>query len=190
MPNCILLGSNSDIGSEIATRLEADEWTVFRWKRGDSLENAPKWDLIICAIGTLKPVGKFFETSWMDWLTGFSSNVLIPLRLVHSLYSLRNENAAVCFFGGTNPYKANPKYSGYAAAKAALRMSVRDLAAETDLRVFMLDTGVVKTKIHVEPVERDVYTTHDEIYHVLKKCLTVPKEKVTGLFFFVPNCTR
>lgn len=188
--NAILLGARSDIGLEMAQRLTADGWTVWGWNRDTRMDMLPpKWDLIICAIGTLKPVGRFFDLGWADWQDGFESNVLAPLRLVHALYPKREENASICFFGGTNPYKANPRYSAYASAKAALRMAVRDIGAEyPDLRVFMLDTGYVKTKIHVEPNDRTESTSHDQIYTVLQKCLTHPISRVSGFSFFVPNC--
>jgi NAD(P)-dependent dehydrogenase (short-subunit alcohol dehydrogenase family) len=188
--NCVLLGAKSDIGAEIGKRLTADGWSVWGWARGDSLEGAPKWDLIVCAIGSLKPIGNFFDTEWLEWHAGFNCNVMVPLRLIHSLYHLRNPEASVCVFGGTNPFKHNPRYSAYASSKAALRMAVRDISSETDLRIFMLDTGYVKTKIHQEPNDRTESTSHEDIYTVLQKCLKVPKVNVTGQSFYVPNCSR
>jgi NAD(P)-dependent dehydrogenase (short-subunit alcohol dehydrogenase family) len=160
----------------------------------------PQWNLIICAIGTLKPVGKFFEQEWGSWKAGFESNVLEPLRLVHELYPFRQENPTIVFFGGTNPYKSNANYSGYASAKAALRMMTRDIAAEyEDLKVVLMDTGFVQTKIHKPTIEAGVKnerlemgggTTHDEIYTVLNKLLKADKRKVSGHPFFVPNCCK
>lgn len=186
--NAIILGGKSDIAMELAARLHVDGWTVWNWQRGQSLENFPQWSLLICAIGTLKPVGKFFEQDWAAWREGFQSNVLEPLRLVHSLYEKREPDASICFFGGTNPFKANPRYSAYSSAKAALRIAVRDIAAECPhLRVFLLDTGVVPTKIHVEPVGRSSYTTHEQIYTALQRCLKAKITNVSGHFFYVPN---
>lgn len=185
--NAIILGAKSDIGLEIGKRLKADGWTVWGWSRDSNVEMLPSWSLIVCAIGTLKPIGNFFDTPWIDWCEGFSSNVLLPLGLIHSLYAKREPDASICFFGGTNPYKANLRYSAYASAKAALRMATRDIAAETDMRVFMLDTGYVKTKIHQEPNDRTESTSHDQIYAVLQKCLKAPKVNVTGMSFYVPR---
>lgn len=196
--NAILLGARSDIGKELAKRLHADGWTVWAWDRGHDAKMLPPWDLLIVAVGTLKPVAKFFDANWDDWRAGFESNALLPLQLVHALYPKRNANAGVLFFGGTNPYKANPHYSAYAAAKAALRMAVRDIGCEyQDLRVWMLDTGMVRTKIHEPTIEAGIYnerlertgdeTTHDMIYTALKKCLSNPIGKVRGNFFFVPH---
>ena len=191
MKNAILLGSNSDIGKELAIRLRRDGWSVWGWARGGNLSLYPRWNLIICAIGTLKPVSRFFDIGFDGWREGFESNVIEPLRLVHGLYSTREENAAICFFGGTNPFKSSPRYTAYSTAKAALRMATRDIAAECpELRVFMLDTGVVKTKIHQEPVNRDTYTSHDQIYGALTKCLKAPKAMVSGFPFYVPNVCR
>jgi NAD(P)-dependent dehydrogenase (short-subunit alcohol dehydrogenase family) len=189
--NAILLGSNSDIGRELSSRLHKDGWSVWGWSRGCNIAMYPSWSLLICAIGTLKPVNKFFDIGFDAWRDGFESNVLEPLRLVHALYPTRTENAAICFFGGTNPFKANPRYSAYASSKAALRMATRDIAAEyPELRIFMLDTGVVDTKIHQEPHNRTETTSHDQIHGTLMKCLAAPKVNVSGLSFYVPNICR
>lgn len=198
--NAILLGSRSDIGLEIAKRLKGDGWTVWGWDRGQPVKMLPPWDLIICAIGSIKPIGKFFDLGFGDWKQGFEANVFEPLRLVYELYPTRNENSAIIFFGGTNPYKSNAYYSSYAASKAALRMATRDIAAEyEDLKVVMLDTGFVQTKIHKatiesgvpnERLERGGGTTHDQIYTVVKKIIRADIRRVSGHPFFVPNCCK
>ena len=194
--NCVILGASSDIAKELATRLQTDGWMIHPVYRGGRLPSA-KWDLILVAIGTLAPVGKFFDMAFTTWEEGFNANVMLPLALVHTLYEQRNEGAAICFFGGTNPYKANPHYSAYAAAKAALRMAVRDLGAEyPELRTFMLDTGFVQTKIHKPTIESGIHnerlaqgggTPHEQIYAALKKCMEAPIANITGNYFFAPH---
>lgn len=200
MSSAILLGSRSEIGLEIAKRLRSDGWTVWGWDRGQLLKMLPPWDLILCAIGTLRPVGQFFDLGWDEWKAGFESNVLEPLRLVHELFETREPNASICFFGGTNPHTSNPNYSSYASAKAALRMATRDIAAEyPGLKVFLLDTGFVQTKIHKptieagvknERLERGGGTSHEQIYECLQRILKSDVRRVSGHPFFVPNVVR
>jgi NAD(P)-dependent dehydrogenase (short-subunit alcohol dehydrogenase family) len=194
--NCVILGASSDIAKELAARLQADGWTIYPVPRNGVIPNV-RWDLVIVAIGTLAPVKKFFECDLEKWREGFEVNAILPLAAVHMLYKTRAENAAICFFGGTNPYKASPYYSAYASAKAALRMAVRDLAAEEkELRIFMLDTGFVQTKIHKPTIESGIYnerlaqgggTPHEQIYAALQKCLRSPIANISGHYFYVPH---
>jgi NAD(P)-dependent dehydrogenase (short-subunit alcohol dehydrogenase family) len=194
--NAILLGAGSDIAQGLRKNLEVDGWTIYPVSRGDALPQV-KWNLLIVAIGTLAPVAKFFDVPWEKWEEGFNVNAMLPLALVHALYKTRAENASICFFGGTNPYKANPHYSAYAASKAALRMAVRDIGAEyPELRTFMLDTGFVQTKIHRPTIEAGIPnarlaqgggTAHEQIYAALRKCIKSPIDSVRGHYFFAPH---
>lgn len=187
MPNCILLGARSDIGRALTQRLALDGWAIHTWDRRQQLRHLPVWDLLLCAIGTLEPVGTFRDTPWQEWANGFTSNVLTPLKLLRALYRRQALNASVCFFGGTNPAKASPEYSAYAAAKAALRMAVRDLAAEDDgLRIFMLDPGIVRTKIHTASCTYRPSNSHaGMIYEALCMCMASPEAH--GRAYYVPE---
>ena len=85
MPICIMLGANSDIARELTPRLMADGWTVLPWARGDDLPRT-EWDAVICAIGTLTPIGNFFDTDVQEWSDGISANAMTPLQLLRGLW--------------------------------------------------------------------------------------------------------
>ena len=197
MPNAVIAGAGSEIGQGIAQHLRADGWTTHEIRR--NLEWTPQpWDLALFCFGSLEPVANFFETYEATWQAAFEPNLFLPLRALRLLYPHRNSGTARVRFGGTNPFKSNPYYSAYAASKSALRMAVKDIGTEAqDLRIFMLDTGMVRTKIHEATIAAGIYnerlertdgeTSHDMIYAGLKKCLANPIGKIRGNFFFIPH---
>ena len=179
----IIFGSNSDIAKNLVHRLSLDGWEV-DGVRGDS------WDLFICAVGTLKPIGSFEYSDAAEWEESVRSNCILPLRMLRRLLPFRNFMASAIFFSGTNPAKVNPGYSAYSASKAMLVRAVQEIDAElTNAKCFTLAPGFVRTKIHkVHDVsDRGEGTSHERIYQVMKHLLSRPKSEVGGKVFHVPT---
>ena len=206
--NVVILGGNSGIGQELGKRFVADGDRVSSWTRHDP-PVPESWDLIVCCIGVLKPIGKFFETDRQEWHENYISNLIVPLELLRVLWPFRKAAAAVCFFSGAGTSNSAKTYSAYATAKIALFKMTELLDDEyADCKFFILGPGMVRTKIQQQTLdagaradnfarvmkfmnEGDVLhgsgTSHDRIYECLKWCLSLPKEVIGGRNIYVPD---
>lgn len=205
----ILLGSNSDIGKELRQRFERDGAHVVGWNRDALLPLGIRWDLLVCCIGMLDPIGKFFETFKDEWEVNVHSNVLLPLQLLRYMWDLHNPGASVCFFSGAGTSRSAATYSAYSASKIMLfKMTELLDDEEPDAKFFILGPGMVRTKIQQQTLnagERaDNYarvkkfmsegdelhktgTSHERIYECLKWCLSMSKEVIGGRNIYVPD---
>lgn len=211
MPSVMILGSNSDIARGLEAQFAADGWEVQKWYRTRAwpAQYAKPWDLCVCAIGTLSPIGKFFDTEEHAWRNNFESNALLPLTLIRNIWALRNPGASVCFFSGAGVSRGAQTYSAYAASKIMLYKMTELLDDEyEDTKFFILGPGMVKTKIQDQTLavgkraanyER-VYqfingsdpmhgtgTPMDKIYRMLMWARAQPKEVVGGRNLYVPT---
>lgn len=109
------------------------------------------WDIFISSVGTMEPIGPFFECDFTQWERSVTTNSLAQLRILHALHPYRRRSATshVAFFagGGTNGPFAS--YSAYCASKIFLIKMCELLSDENpDLNVFILGPGFLPTKIH------------------------------------------
>jgi NAD(P)-dependent dehydrogenase (short-subunit alcohol dehydrogenase family) len=221
----IIIGLGSDMGREIASRLAADGWQVkgthHRTAPGGfestpcdlgssgSVEAAGRWlaerckgwRVVVVAAGTEEPVGPFWDCDQDDWDRAVRINTLAPLRLVRTLYPLREQGGApsVAFFSGSGTNNAAPAYSAYAASKLMLIKMCELLDAESaDTSFFIVGPGIVRTKIHGETLRAgaragrnqqrvvdflassDPGTSHDDVYACLRWCMEAGKIAVGG----------
>lgn len=206
--NVIILGGNSDIGKELAARFEADGNTVISVGRNDALPNH-EWDLLICCIGILEPIGKFFEVDLQKWNHNVIVNSLIPLQLLRYMWPFKKPDASVCFFSGAGTSNSARTYSAYSASKMMLYKMTELLDDEEDgCKFFILGPGMVRTKIQRQTLaagdRADNYervrkfmeegderhgagTSHDRIYECLKWCVSMPKNVIGGRNVYCPD---
>jgi len=172
--NAVIVGSGSEIGQNLAKRLQGDGWCI-----------GTPWDLLILCRGTLEPIGKFFDCNEREWLEGVWGN-MEPLSAMRNHWPQRKPGAQVVFLGGPNMAKPNETYSAYRCGKAVLEALAPTLNAEyREHRFHILHPGVVNTKIHqqtiaagdraanLERVKRIVNgeektVTHGEVYERLR----------------------
>lgn len=110
-----------------------------------------KWDLFISAVGTLEPIGRFFELDFAKWEKSVVTNSISQLRLLHGIYDLRSGNrmSNVIFFAGGGTNGPFDNFSAYCIGKMALIKMCELLDSEyPDLHISILGTGWVRTKIH------------------------------------------
>src|SRR5947209_8691966 len=105
--NCIILGARSDIARMLWPRFTDDGWDVFGWHRQSHWGevNSMPWDLILCAIGRVAPVGLWHDQQADSWELAIESNLLRPVRQLRTFWDKRLPNASVCFMAGSNPQK-------------------------------------------------------------------------------------
>ena len=193
MKTCLILGDRSEIAVAMSQYLRADGWKVEGWHRGAPVPYQ-EWDLVIIAVGQVKPVGMWHEQIAEEWDSAIESNVLLPVRLLRHLWSLRRPMARVCFMAGSNPNTIMDGYSAYNGSKMMLLKVVEQLDHESqDAVLFALGPGVTDTKIHnatkeagwpnprLERALKDgSFTPMTKVYECLKWCLAQPKEVIGG----------
>lgn len=186
MPNsAVILGETSEIGIYLRGRLYEDGWETHGWMRSYPIPTA-KWDLLLCCIGQVAPVGLWHDVE--EWDSAVESNLLAPVRLLREMWPHRKPDASVCFLAGSNPNKTMPGYSAYNAGKMALLKAVESIDAETpDAKFFALAPGYIPTKIHRasegwpnEVIARGSTATMDGVYACLKWSLEQPKSIIGG----------
>ena len=147
MKTCILLGSNSDIAKGLEPLL-AKDYKIVKWSRGSVLP-LEDWDLVVCCIGSVAPVGLWHSVDEVEWLHSIESNLITPFRLLQKLWPTHNPGASVCFMAGSNPQMIMDGYSAYNCGKMGLLKLVEQMDHETpDAKFFALGPGTILTKIH------------------------------------------
>lgn len=206
--NCVLLGGNSDIGKELASRLIADGWKVFSVSHNERPPQAP-WDLTVVTMGRLAPIGNFFDVDYGDWLANYHANLFTPLHALRSIWPNHNPDASVCFFSGAGTSNSAKTYSAYSSSKIALFKMAELLDDESpDVKLFILGPGMVRTKIQNQTLEAgtraanydrvkqfmesgDAFhgtgTSHDRIYECLRWAMSLPKEVIGGRNVYAPD---
>ena len=151
-----------------------------------------QWDLLLVAMGSVAPVGHWWQQDANEFEACFQSNLLRPMRLLRYFWQHRNADATVCFFAGSNPNKVMNGYAPYHSSKMALLKLCEQLDHETpDAKFFCLGPGYYRaSKIHRAtldanwPNERiargDEGTPIERIYECLKWCIDAPKIAVGG----------
>jgi NAD(P)-dependent dehydrogenase (short-subunit alcohol dehydrogenase family) len=196
MRTAIVLGSNSDIAKGLTPLLERDGWSVGGWQRAGWHMPAMPWDLVVCALGCVAPVGLWHDIQESDLFKCFDSNLFTPKRLIDEIWQDRNPGASICFLAGSNPNMIMPGYFAYNVAKMALLKAVEQMDYETpDAKFFAIGPGTILTKIHQATLEArwqnpkleaalnddaDQQPKILRVYDTLMWCIKQPKEVVGG----------
>jgi NAD(P)-dependent dehydrogenase (short-subunit alcohol dehydrogenase family) len=116
------------------------------------------WDVLVFAVGDLKPVGMFVDVDFHEWQNAVNINFMKSMQVLHTLLSkrssLRGITSSVIFFAGGGTNNPVPFYSSYMISKIALIKMCEQLACEIpDTRFLIIGPGWVKTKIHEATVQ-------------------------------------
>jgi NAD(P)-dependent dehydrogenase (short-subunit alcohol dehydrogenase family) len=109
------------------------------------------WNVLISCAGTLEPIGKFFELDFHAWESGFATNSIAQLRVLHAVHRIRDTAvpSKIVFFAGGGTNGPFDNYSAYCAGKLVLMKMTELLDSEyPDLQTTIIGTGWVNTKIH------------------------------------------
>ncbi|MEQ8331570.1 SDR family oxidoreductase [Nisaea sp.] len=112
-----------------------------------------EWDILFSSVGTMEPIGKFFDVPFQDWSKSLQINALGQVGALHALSGFRAAEVTnqVCFLagGGTNnPFR---NYSAYCVSKIFLIKMCELIDDEyPDINCFIVGPGYVATKIHDE----------------------------------------
>ncbi len=159
------------------------------------------WDIFISCVGSMEPIGSFFTCNFDEWEQSVVTNSTAQLRVVHELYPYRriDETCHVAFFAGGGTNNAFKNYSAYCVSKIMLIKMCELLDDEnSDLNVFIVGPGWVRTKIHEQTLGNpsgagDSYqstldflgsktsgTSEKDIYGCIKWCITHGKHVAGG----------
>lgn len=107
------------------------------------------WDLLICAVGNLEPIGKFIDLNFDEWEKSVYVNAISQLRFLHGIFSLKNSNSTVLFFAGGGTNNAFSNYSAYCISKILLMKMCELLDDENkEINILIAGPGIIGTKIH------------------------------------------
>ncbi len=192
--NAIILGDRSDIAKGLRAMLEADGWKVIGWHRGNSVP-ALRWDLLLIAMGSVAPVGHWWNVDEIKLVSCLDSNLIMPLTYLTRLWGIRNPGASICWLAGSNPNSIMDGYAAYNISKMAVLKAVEQLDHESpDAKFFALGPGTVVTKIHKPTIESGWHnpklkavidsgkggTPIAKIYQCMMWCVSMPKEVIGG----------
>ncbi len=160
-----------------------------------------KWDTFISCVGSMEPIGSFFESDFNKWEESIIVNSIGQLRLLHEIYPYRNKGKVfnVVFFAGGGINNPLRNYSAYCVSKILLIKACELLDDENkDLNVFIIGPGWVKTKILGQTLNNrknagEIYrrtldflkseksgTSHEDIYDCINWCVAQGKPVVGG----------
>ena len=198
MTHLICLGANSDIYRSILPFVEAAGWARYDVTRyGPSLQKAPQWDVCLICIGSVAPVGMWWESDPDQWDECMSSNLQTPLRYLRQIWKKHKPGASVIWMAGSNPNMIMNGYSAYNVSKMAVLKLVEQLDYETpDAKFVALGPGTILTKIHEATrrakwpnpklaavdakAERTTEATAPQVWKALRWCVEQPKHVVGG----------
>lgn len=201
--NVFILSVTSDIGKYLNKRFKEEGHSVIGTSRNfgdefycdlndpfshvDVIEKLPygyKWDLFISCVGQLTPIKPFFQAKFSEWRESFGVNSIEQLRILHSLYPFRNENAKAVFFAGGKVNGILNNYSAYSVSKINLIKMVEQISEESDLHISCIGPGFVNTKIHKETFNSEFgnkentlkaeFTDPELIYKCIKSVIKDP----------------
>ena len=218
MPVAVVLGVTADIGRGLAERLLADGWEVIGLGRDldrtaglsladriacdvanpDSIaaaaariaQSGRNWDLFISSVGTMEPIGQFFDLDFDDWERSVIVNSTAQLRVLHAVWPTRSPGADVMFMAGGGTNNPFTNYSAYCAAKILLIKMCELIDDEApDVNTFIIGPGFTRTRIHDETVRAGQAagdglnrtmdflaggegTSMDDIYAHMRWCMT------------------
>lgn len=228
-----VLGITADIGRGIAVRLLADGWRVAGAGRdlerlcdlagrpglslhpcdvadresvaalAEDIAKQPPWELFVSAVGTMEPIGRFFDLDFDDWERSVRINSTGQLRVLHALWPHRHRGKVAHVMlmagGGTNnPFR---NYSAYSVSKIALIKMCELIDDEApDANVFIVGPGFTRTRIHDETLragaaagdglektrrflDGDGGTSLDDIHAHLLWCMKAGREVAGGRNF-------
>lgn len=162
-----------------------------------------QWELFVSSVGTLEPIGKFFDLGFDAWERSLTVNFTGQLRVLHGAWAYRNLKSIVNIMllagGGTNSPFLN--YSSYCVSKIALIKMCELISAETpEANAFIIGPGYVRTRIHEETLRagpdaageayqntldllRGEGTSFNDIYEHMKWCISQGPSVVAGRNF-------
>lgn len=173
--------------------------------RGFLEEKEFHWDLLISAVGQLSPIGKFLDVDFSEWETSVRTNSLAQLGVLHAIWpcAAKDMKHAAFFAGGgtNNPF---PNYSAYCLGKIALIKMCELLDDEIpDLNPFIIGTGWVRTKIHLQTLaagnragnnfevtsrfmeQNPAATGHEDVFAMIEWCVQQGKQVAGGRNFSI-----
>lgn len=229
MPTAIILGITADIGKAIAERLLADGWSVIGLgrdlSRAGNLKGAKllacdlsdhkavntaaaiigrmgiRWNLFVSSVGSMAPIGKFFELDFDEWEQSVTINSTAQLRALHRLWPQRAEEIDIMLLAGGGTNNAFTNYSAYCVSKIMLiKMCELIDDEEAKANAFIIGPGFTRTRIHDETLQagaaagdglaktRDFLESHngtsfDDIYDHMRWCMANGRETAGGRNF-------
>lgn len=172
--HAVVLGITADIGRGLAERLLVDGWEVTGLGRDlsraegigarlvpcdvtdpvnvrEAATRVGAWDLFVSSVGTMEPIGPFFDLDFDAWERSIIINSTAQLRVLHAIWPRRGARPDVMLMAGGGTNNPFPNYSAYCAAKILLIKMCELIDDEVpEANAFIIGPGFTRTRIHDE----------------------------------------
>ena len=128
------------------------------------------WDLLVSSVGTMEPIGPFFNLDFDKWAESVDVNFIAQMRALHAFWPLRRAAEVVDVMllagGGTNnPFR---NYSAYCVSKIALIKMCELIDNESaDANMFIIGPGYTRTRLLEETLRAGPQAAGNEYYRTL-----------------------
>jgi short-subunit dehydrogenase len=218
----IILGITSDIGKELAKMFYEDNYEVVGTYNSsknlglltkknikllkidmNNINNkdiiklkklSNNWKIFISCVGTISPIGKFFDNKIEKIKENFNINFFSNLEILKKIIVQRNKKSHLFFFSGSGSNGPSNELSAYCLSKLLLIKSAELISAEyPNLNCTTIGPGFIDTKIHKELISKKVKfkkaygkylslknreidnnNPYKNIYSLIKKCIKYP----------------
>ena len=218
----IIIGITSDIGRDLADKFYKENYKIVgTYNSSKNLKLLPKnkynllkidmknikkkdilefkkistnWKKFISCVGTLDPIGKFFDNKIEEIKKNFNINFFSNIELLGKIISLKKDKSHIFFFSGSGSNGPSNGLSSYCLSKLMLIKSAELISEEySDLYCTTIGPGFVNTKIHKNLIAKkhkcknayskylklknkniDNKKSYENIYSLIKTCINNP----------------
>ena len=197
----IITGITSDIGKKLASRFYEDGYEIvgtynseknlkllpmnkykllkinmLKINKRDVLKfkkMSKNWKVFISCVGTLNPIGKFFENKINIIKDNFNINFFSNIELLSSIVDSRNKSRHVFFFSGSGSNGPSNDLSSYCLSKLILIKSAELISEEyKGINCTTIGPGFINTKFH-----KELILSKEKAKNAYKKYLSLKNDK-------------
>ncbi len=218
----IILGITSDIGKEFAKMFYEEDYEIIgTYNSSKNLGLLPKknikllkidmdnirtkdilklkkisknWMIFISCVGTISPIGKFFDNEIKKIKKSFNINFFSNFEILKKIIPQRSKKSHLFFFSGSGSNGPSNELSVYCLSKLLLIKSAELISSEyPDLNCTTIGPGFINTKIHNDLISKkikfkkayskylclknkeiDNNNAYKNIYSLIKQCIKYP----------------
>lgn len=109
-------------------------------------------DILVNAAAVINPIGPFFQNDLAEWRRSLEINLLGPVNMIYYIlpHFLERRQGKIINFSGGGATRGRPRFSSYAAAKAAIVRLTEILGSELkeyNIQVNAIAPGIVATNM-------------------------------------------
>jgi short-subunit dehydrogenase len=150
------------------------------------------WDVIISCLGSIKPLGNYFENSLKDIKKCFDINFFSNIELIKNILKNRKKKSHIFFFSGSGSNGPSNELSAYCLSKILLIKSAELISEEySDINCTAIGPGFIDTKIHNDlKKKKKKYNLAYKKYLFLKNQSINRQKDLKNIFKLIKTCIK